>query len=179
MDIPTITKEKLRRYLINADPFLWNVLEGKNKKERVHELKTRGFLANYNDKTSMTYGKMNQDLLVEAGIEMILEKIVIPRVKIIFKPDIIDYFRRCWEQGQTPTLNYLKQHGLYRKHHFTNEATYDDGWPVPPIVGHKEPALIFLQIDTQHDFVERWTVFAALWFEEIEPLFDLTKERRA
>jgi hypothetical protein len=165
------TKEKLKRYLINSDPFFWNVLENKNKKGRLRELKTLGFLTNYSDRSNFTYSKISQDLLVELGVEGVLERIVVPKVKALFKPDILQYFRRCWEQGQTPTLDYLKRQRLYRKHHFTNEATYDDGWKVPPVVGHKEPAFVFVQIDTQHDFVERWTVFAGLWFEEIEPLF--------
>ena len=41
----------------------------------------------------------------------------------------------------------------------------EDNLPIPL----KEPAHIFLQINTQWDYVERWTVFGGLWFEEIEP----------
>ena len=164
------TKEKLRRYLFNADPFLWNVLEHKNKKGRLREMKALGFLTNYSDGSNFTYAKINQDLLVEPGIEGILERIVVPRVKQLFSRDTLEYFRRCWEQGQTPTLDYLKKHQLYRKHVFSRNEAYDDGWAVPPLAGYKEPAFVFVQIDTQHDFVERWTVLAGLWFEEIEPL---------
>jgi hypothetical protein len=171
MEITRETREKLRRYLINSDPFLWNTLQSRNKKDRIRELKAQGFLANYVEGSNATYGKISQDLLVELGVEGVLERIVVPRVRDLFKADMLQYFRRCWEQGQRPTLDYLKRQGLYRKHHFTNEATYDDSWKVPPVVGHKEPAFIFVQIDTQHDFVERWTVFAGLWFEEIEPVF--------
>jgi hypothetical protein len=134
-----------------------------------------GLLKGYAAGSNPIYTRINQDLLLELGVEGILERIVIPRVKELFPPDILEYFRRCWEQGQTPSLDYLKKHGLYRKHHFTNEATYDDSWKVPPVVGHKEPAFIFVQVDTQHDFVERWTVFAGLWFEEIEPLLEAGK----
>lgn len=164
------TREKLEAYLINADPFLWNTLENKNKKGRIQELQSMGFLKGYSVGTNATYTKINQDLLVELGIEGIFEQIVIPRVTALFRPETLQYFRRCWKQGQTPSLDYLKQHKFYRRHVFTNNETYDDGWPVPPIVGYKESAFVFLQIDTQHDFVERWTVFAGLWLEEIEPL---------
>lgn len=164
------TREKMEIYLINADPFLWNTMEKRNKKERIKELQSMGFLKEYSVGTNATYTRINQDLLVELGIEGIFEQIVIPRVKELFRPETLQYFRRCWKQGQTPPLDYLKQHKLYRKHVFTNNETYDDSWKIPPVVGYKEAAFIFVQIDTQHDFVERWTVFAGLWFEEIEPL---------
>ena len=168
-----ITKEiqdKLKRYLVNADPFLWNLLENKNKKGRLRELKALGLLKNYAEGSNPIYSRINQDLLVDLGIEGIIERIVVPRVKTQFSPDILEYFQRCWEQGQTPTLEYLKQHKLYRKRRFTDGETFDSGWKVPPIAGYKEPAFVFCQIDTRYDLVERWTVFAGLWFEEIEPL---------
>ena len=164
------TREKLETYLINADPFLWNTMEKRNKKERIQELQSMGFLKGYSIGTNATYTKINQDLLVELGLEGILESIVVPRVNALFQTEVLQYFRRCWKQGQTPPLAYLKQHKFYRRHVFTNIETYDDSWNTPPVVGYKEAAFIFVQIDTQHDFVERWTVFAGLWFEEIEPL---------
>jgi hypothetical protein len=164
------TSGKLEAYLLNADPFLWNTLERKNKKGRIQELQSMGFLKEYSVGTNATYTRINQDLLVELGIEGVLEQIVVPRVKELFEPETLQYFRRCWKQGQTPSLDYLKQHKLYRKHVFTNNEIYDDSSKVPPIVGYKEAAFVFAQIDTQHGFVERWTVFAGLWFEEIEPL---------
>ena len=89
----------------------------------------------------------------------------------LFSTDTLGYLRRCWEQGQTPTLDYFKRQGLYRKHVFSRNETFDSGWAVPPVAGYKEAAFVFVQIDTQHDYVERWTVFAGLWFEEIEPIF--------
>ncbi len=117
------TREKLETYLINADPFLWNTMEKRNKKERIQELQAMGFLKGYSVGTNATYTKINQDLLVELGLEGILEQIVIPRVNDLFQPETLRYFRRCWKQGQTPTLDYLKQHKLYRKHIFTNNET--------------------------------------------------------
>jgi hypothetical protein len=169
------TREKLETYLLNADPFLWNTMEKRNKKERIQELQSMGFLKGYSVGTNATYTKINQDLLVELGLEQILESIVVPRVKELFQPETLQYFRRCWKQGQTPSMDYLKQHKLYRKHVFTNNETYDDSLKVPPVVGYKEAAFVFVQIDTQHGFVERWTVFAGLWFEEIEPLLSADK----
>jgi len=181
---PRETREKLRRYLINADPFLWNVLEKKNKKGRLQELQALGFLKGYSDGSNPVYSKVNQDLLVELGVEGILEHVVVPRVKALFPTGILQYLRRCWEQGQIPDLKYLKKNKLYRRGSFTADAEVYDTWsPYPPVVGYKDPAFIFVQIDTQHNFVERWTVFAGLWFEEIEPLLgfladDVTRNRR-
>lgn len=168
------TKDKLRRYLLNADPFFWNVLDSKNKKGRLQEFKAMGFLANYSDSVNPNYSRINQDLLVELGIEGILERIVVPRVKALFTLDIIDYFRRCWEQGQTPTLDYLRKQGLYRRRYRTREV-HESHWHYEePPSGYKDPSFVFFQIETQYNFVERWTVFAGLWFEEIEPLLSLT-----
>ena len=78
----------------------------------------------------------------------------------------------CWEQGQTPDLKYLIKNKLYRKQtpfSITQPEVYDS-FIDSTVVGYKDAAFVFLQIEVQHYFVERWTVFAGLWFEEIEPL---------
>ena len=174
MDIAREQAEKLGKYFINADPFIWGVLQAKNKKGRLKELQNMGFLSSYSAGGNPIYTRINQDLLVELGITGILEKIVIPRIQKCFSPETLRYFRDCWRQGQTPDLNYLTKNKLYGKHTFISISTPEvhEGWPAyPPVVGYKDPAFIFVQIDTQHNFVERWTVFAGLWFEEIEPEF--------
>ncbi len=178
MEIPREQAEKLKKYLINADPFLWGVLENKNKKGRLQELRKLGFLTGYSEGSNPTYSKVNQDLLVEIGIEGILERIVIPKVTNGFDLEVRRYFRRCWEQGQTPDMKYLREHRLYRRHPFSGHEVYGKR-DEPPIVGYKDPVHVFVQIDTQHYFVERWTVFAGLWFEEIESLFGSVRENIA
>ena len=110
MQVSKEQAEKLRRYFINADPFLWGVLEAKNKKGRLAELKRMGFLKNYSEGTNATYSKINQDLLVGLGIEGILERLVIPGVMYAFTPDVLRYFHRCWDQGQNPDMKYLVHH---------------------------------------------------------------------
>jgi hypothetical protein len=190
MQISKEQGEKLKRYFINADPFLWGVLEARsepkaknkleaNKKVRLGKLKEGGFLQNYTDGTSATYSKINQDLLVELGIDGILERIVIPRVTKAFAPDVLVYFRRCWDQGQNPDMKYLVEHKLYGRRILGDGEVYESaGFHIDRkavgrrfrVVGHRDTAQLFVQIDTQHEFVERWTVFAGLWFEEIEPL---------
>ena len=185
MQIPKEQAEKLKRYFINADPFLWGVLEAKNKKGRLKELKKQGFLQSYSEGSNATYSKINQDLLVELGIEGIIERIVKPRVTGAFTPDVLRYFRRCWDQGQNPDMKYLLERRLYRRHIFTEGKAYEGmgfqhditgfGRAVR-VVGYKDPSQLFVHIDTQHNFVERWPVFAGLWFEEIEPLFGSSRE---
>ena len=171
MNISKEQSDKLTKYFINADPFLWGVLQAKNKKGRLQELKQMGFLAIYTEGSNPIYSKINRDLLIELGITGILEKIVVPRILNVFDQETLRVFRNCWEQGQTPDLNYLIKHGLYRKRTFAAQAEVYENWSsLPPVVGYKEPAFVFVQIETQHNFVERWTVFAGLWFEEIEPL---------
>jgi hypothetical protein len=174
MEVPREQAEKLKRYLINADPFLWGILEAKNKKERLKEIKALGFLQGYADGGYPNYLRFNQDLLIVLGVEGILERIVVPKVKHSFTPDVLSYFRRCWEEGQLPAIKYLKECKLYRSHLFAADNEYEG----PRIVGHRDRAHIFFQIDTQHEFIERWTVFAGLWFEEIELLFNPRLQKR-
>jgi len=170
LEITRETRDKLKRYLLNADPFLWGVLDSKNKKGRLKELKGMGFLTYYSDSMNPNYARINQDLLVELGIEGVLEHIVVPKIKGLFTKEIIEYFRRCWEQGQTPALDYLREKGLYRRR-YTSREVYETHLHVDePPSGYKDPAFVFFQIQTQFNFVERWTTFGALWFEEIELL---------
>ena len=179
MQIPREQGERLKRYFINADPFLWGVLESKNKKGRLQELRGLGYLQSYSEGSNATYSKINQDLLVELGIEGIVESIVVPKITKSFAPDVLSYFQRCWDQGQTPDMNYLTDRRLYRKRRVTLTDDKVMDWRRFRIVGTRDPAQLFVQIDTQHNFVERWTVFAGLWFEEIKPLFgSLRKNNR-
>ena len=161
--------EKLKRYFINAEPFLWGVLEARNKKKRLKELKDLGFLRDYSDGSNPTYSKINQDLLVELGIEGILERIVVPQIRKRFDKEVLNTLRRNWEQGRTPDRKYLEEKKLYRRRLFVWREEWEDKRPVAP----KDPAHIFVQVHPQHEFVERWTVFAGLWHEEIEPLLDI------
>lgn len=132
-----------------------------------------GFLKGYAKHAKPVYSKIKNDLLLEIGISGILESIVARRLKDLFTQDQLDFMRRWWEQGQTPSLDYFNRQKLY-KHHFLTDDAVQEEIDKPP-TGYKEPAFVFVQINSQMGFVERWTVFAGLWFEEIEPLFDAAK----
>lgn len=157
--------EKLKRYFINAEPFLWGLLEARNKKNRLKELKELGFLSDYSEGGNPTYSKINQDLLIELGIDGILEHIVVPQVRNRFDTEVLSALRRHWEQGSIPDIKYLKDKKLYR----TRRFKWRDEWENKRLLSPKDPAHIFVQIHPQHEYVECWTVFAGLWFEEIEP----------
>lgn len=159
---------KLSRYFLNADPFLWGVLRSKNKKGRIKELQDSGYLSAYTKGSNPIYTRINRDLLLELGITGILKKIVEPRIQELFTLEDLRYFRDCWEQGQTPELKYLQKNKLYGKHILDREIR--EGFGENKVTGYRDPAFIFVQIETQFNLVQRWTVFAGLWFEEIEPL---------
>jgi len=168
MEIPRETAEMLRRYFINASPFLWGVLEARKKKERILEIKRMGFLENYSENSKNKYDTINQALLVELGIEDIFNRIVVPLVYKRIGSEALTSFRRHWEQGQLPDKKYLKDNKLYRQHRVTLMEKWEENHPLP----EKDPALIFLEINESLDFVDRWTVFAGLWFEIIDPLIN-------
>lgn len=168
MDIPLSTQKKLQNYYLNSDPFLWNTLKTKNKKQRVQELQALGYLQDYTEHGNPTYTKIKNDLLLELGITGIIGKIVIKRINELFTPEQLAYLRRSWEQGQTPPLDYFKKQGLYNYHSWDADAPREEPDKGPSF--YKDPAYIFVQINAQMGFVERWTVFGGLWFEELEPL---------
>jgi len=169
MEIARETADTLKRYFLNANPFLWGVLEGRKKKERILEIKAMGFLDRYLENTKDTYDAINRELLVELGIEGIIERIVVPLVLKRLGSESLKSFRRHWEQGQKPDIKYLENNKLYRRHRI-GVTQWEENHEVP----EKDPAYIFLDINESLGFVDRWTVFAGLWFEIIEPL--ITKE---
>jgi hypothetical protein len=165
LEISREASDTLKRYFLNATPFLWGVLEARKKKERILEIKGLGFLENYPENIKSKYDMINQILLVELGIEGIISHIIVPLVQKRIGNEALERFRRHWELGQVPDKKYLKDNKLYRQHRigFTR-------WEENRVVPEKDPAFIFLEINESLDFIDRWTVFAGLWFEIIEPL---------
>jgi hypothetical protein len=173
MELMRETADTLKRYFLNADPFLWGVLAASRKSERILELQGMGFLAGYPENTKQTYDALNRQLLVELGIEGILSRIVVPIVYKRLGSDNLNRFRRLWEEGRKPDFKYLKDRKLFKIHHIRLSQRWEEHHEVP----EKDPALIFVDINQQLNFVDHWTVFAGLWFETIDPL--LSSEERA
>ena len=176
MDIPMQTQEKFKRIILNSHPFLFGVLEKRNKKGRMQELQELGFLKSYSQGSNPNYSRFYEDLIKEIGVQGIIEKIIVKRLGERFTPEVLDYLRRCWYLGQLPSFDDVKKFGLFKKHPFTSEVN-TAGFGDPHIEGHKERAFVFMEINTQFDFVETWTPFAEFWFEEIEPLLGKDSSR--
>ena len=135
----TAKREKLGRYFKNSERFFWGLGPG-NQDENYRWLEKKGFTFRKG-----AYAQVTEQLLQNPGVEELLRKVVIPRVKEIFTDAAIEYLRVCWRAGTRPDLALLKKYNI-------NET---------------RP---FLEINTQFNFVERWGDFAGVWFEEIEEL---------
>lgn len=101
---------------------------------------------------SGSYGEVISRFLENPGIEGILTEIIIP---IIEETPLkaMRCLRRCWRDGIIPDgndLEYLKR----------NDHTFP-----------------FLEIDGDSGLY-KWSVFAGLWFEEIEPMKKTGKDER-
>lgn len=171
MEITKQNADSLKRYFLNANPFLWGVLEARKKKEKILEIQKMGFLRDLSENTKDKYDTINQRLLVELGIEGIMTDIVVPSVYKRLGAENLRRFRRYWEQGQKPDTKYLNDNKIYQVHHIGITR-----WEENQMIPEKDPAFIFLDINEQLKFVDQWTVFAGLWFEIIDPM--LTKEER-
>lgn len=132
-------REKLERYVKNSERFLWGLGPG-NQQENYRWLERKGLTF-----SKGAYAQVTEQLLQNPGIEGLLQKVVIPRVKEIFTDAAIDYLRECWRAGTRPDMTLLKHYNV------------------------KDPRP-FLEFNTQFNYVERWGDFAGVWFEEIEEL---------
>ncbi len=134
-------KHKLERYLKNSTRFLWGLGPG-NQKENYRWLRKSGFV--FNDGT---YSHVINQLLENYGIEQIIKRIVILRVKELYTQKALDFLKESWQAGSKPDMSFLNHFGIKT--------------PTP-----------FLEVNMQFNFVERWGDLAGVWFEEIEPLPD-------
>ena len=135
-------KRKLERHLKNSTRFLWGLGLG-NQKENYRWLRENGF--EFNDGT---YSHVTNQLLENYGIEQIIKRIVIPRVKDeLYSQKALDFLRESWQAGSKPDMSFLSHFGIQT--------------PTP-----------FIEVNMQFNFVERWGDLAGVWFEEIEPIQD-------
>lgn len=138
----TAQQKKLIRYLRNANPFMWGVLPG-NKANVRNKLVEIGMESKI--PRTATYANLLEDLIDVYGIEIIIKNIEII-VKKNFTQEDLDILRRFWRGGRLPDTAQLKRYKLLKR------------------VG------IFLKVNNQINYVENWTTFAGLWFEEINPV---------
>jgi len=89
-------------------------------------------------------------MLKNQGIGRILKELVVPRVKDGIGERSLDFLREHWQAGELPDLDEINEH------------------KIAYAIGRYERCP-FLDVDKQYRLVNRWTTFAGIWFEEIEP----------
>jgi hypothetical protein len=175
--------EKLERYLRNAERFLWGVIPG-NKKAVFVAL--RGLLKELGQTDSSvpehqkaTYAMVTENLLAELGIRKLVTEVVVGQVKRQFanRPGALDFLRAHWVSGTLPRWQTLRS---LRAPRTIGRKLLDALDSKDAQTEHEQTSDIldaFVEVNTQYNYVHGWTVFAGLWFEEIEPLLKETVQQ--
>jgi len=177
-------KEKLARYLRNGEPFLWGVIPG-NKKAVLAALRT-SLEELGEDSTPLaatqkpTYSMLTNSLLAKLGIEKVIVEIVTRQVRWQFadRPGALEFLRAHWQSGTLPRWQTLQ---ALRASRTVKQRLQEAVGPVHAEDAFKQTADIldaFVKVNKQYDYVHGWTVFAGLWFEEIEPLLNEAAEKQ-
>jgi len=176
-------EEKLTRYLRNAQPFLWGVIPGNKKavlaalRANLKELGEDSIPLAENQKP--TYSMLTDSLLAKLGIEKVIREIVVPQVRRQFadRMGALEFLRAHWLSGTLPRWQTLQTLRAPRtvKQRLLEAAHPSDLSTVGKLTGDILDA--FVEINNQYRYVHGWTVFAGLWFEEIEPLLNEATEK--
>ena len=168
--------EKLERYLRNSERFLWGVITGNKKavlttlQENLKELGEDSILIPERQKP--TYAMITASLLEKLGIEKVITEIVAAQVRRQFanRPGALDFLRAHWLSGTLPRWQTLQ---TLRAPRTVKQKLLEAVHPTEPEPIRKQTGDIidaFVEVNNQYKYVHGWTVFAGLWFEEIEPL---------
>ena len=144
-------REKLERYLRNANRFLWGLGPG-NQRKTYEWMEYRGF----NDSGSRfksSYADTTEKLVKYYGIERIMRDIIKKRIDDTFPAPFIEFLRNCWKTGVCPSVDMLKANGFIS------------------ILDNRDLEALLLY-NKQFNFIEGWGTLAGVWFEEIEPYLE-------
>ncbi len=176
-------RERLERYFRNADRFMWGVIPGDKQTVfaalRIMLKELGGNGVQIPDDKKYTYATVVENLLARLGIERILNEIVTKQVKLQFagRTGALDFLRAHWMSGTLPrwqTLYSLRARRTVRRRFLD---ALDSGEDAPEKRQQTSDILdAFVEVNTQYKYVHGWTVFAGLWFEDIEPLSKDTVE---
>lgn len=177
-------KEKLARYLRNAEPFLWGVIPGNKKavlaalRTNLKELGEDSIPLAENQKP--TYSMLTDSLLAKLGIEKVIIEIVARQVGGQFtdRPGALEFLRAHWLSGTLPRWQTLQ---TLRAPRTVKQKILDVVGPGDRVARPKQTADIldaFVEVNTQYNYVHGWMVFAGLWFEEIEPFLNEAAEKQ-
>jgi len=169
-------KEKLERYFRNADRFMWGVIPGD---KRAVFTSLRAMLEEPGEDsvlipnhTKSTYAMVTENLLENLGIERILTEIVVKQIRRQFadRTGALDFLRAHWMSGTLPRWQTLQSLRAPRtiKRRILDAVDSKDA----PAKRQQTSDILdaFVEVNNQYNYVRGWTVFAGLWFEEIEPL---------
>ena len=169
-------REKMERYFCNADRFMWGVIPGDKRtvfttlQTVLKELGEDSALIP--DPKKSTYAVVIGNLLGKIGIGSILTEIVAKQVRrqLTDRTGVIDFLRAHWISGTLPrwqTLQSLRAPRTITRR-FLDAVDSKDA----PAKRQQTADILdaFVDVNTQYNYVHGWTVFAGLWFEEIEPL---------
>jgi hypothetical protein len=139
-------KAKLERYFKNASRFLWG-LGNKNQKETYEWLRSYGkqHLGPEFDFKEGPYKDVIAQLIQNPGIERLLKDLIVPRVKEMYSEQVLEFLSVSWNAGTLPDKSYLEHYNINIK----------DASP-------------FLETNKWYKYVERWSDFAGIWFEELD-----------
>ena len=170
-------KEKLERYMRNSERFMWGVIPG-NKRAVFTQLQTLLKELGQDSVTvpehqKATYSMVTENLLAKLGIGRVVTEIVAGEVKRRFehRPGALDFLRAHWLSGTLPRWQTLQSLRAPRTVKQRLLEAVDPNKGVKEIYRPTSDILdAFVEVNTQYNYVHGWTVFAGLWFEEIEPL---------
>ncbi len=174
----TSQKEKLERYFRNADRFMWGVIPGDKRTTLATLRALLGELGEDStvvpDHTKATYAMIIEILISKIGIERIVTQIVPELVRRQFadRSTALDFLRTHWMSGSLPSWQILQSLRAPKR---IKQRIIDAVASKATTAKRKQTSDIldaFFDVNTQYDYVHRWTVFAGLWFEEIEPLLN-------
>ena len=132
------------------------------------------------ERQNSTYTMFTDSLLAKLGTARVITEIVAGQVRRQFadRPGALDFLRAHWLSGTLPRWQTLQTLRLPRT---VKERFLEAAHPSEPLPMRKQTADIldaFLEVNPQYKYVHGWTVFAGLWFEEIEPLLKVGVEKR-
>ncbi|MFC1910372.1 hypothetical protein ACFLXC_03655 [Chloroflexota bacterium] len=156
-------EQKLERYLRNANRFIWGL--GKVDQKNTYEwLEINGFTDD-GSRFKSSYSDTTEKLIKNYGIERIMRDILKQRIHEMYGINILDWLRNCWVAGVRPTVDMLKANNfLYILDERKVIKKDIDRDPEP-----------FMRYNRQFNYIEGWGDFAGVWFEEIEPWLEESK----
>ncbi len=149
-------RARLISYIRNANPFLWGLFARREALTNdqaylfMNQAETYRALAQLGIEVKSPrrkYDEVTDDLIQSLGVEGIIDKIVIPQVDSLVKKKVMDDLRICWRVARWPRAGQLE---------------HDN-----PDNPHAHP---FIEWDRQHGLIRGWSIFAHIYFGEIEDI---------